>query len=135
MAVQELYAPEVRLVDGQGGQTILDTGQLDLTSVRVSLTHVGPSEVVLSLNNQAFTAGSARPTPRYDDFSPQTSGASPGFWFGRRFRVDMRYVGQAWTPMILARVTDLGFSFPSSGGAKLNVTGKDLLSLLEVKPE
>ena len=54
--------------------------------------------------------------------------------FGSRLRVDFRYGAEGWTPMILARITDVGFLFPSGAGSLVTLKGEDLASLLKAKP-
>jgi hypothetical protein len=148
-----LYAPQARLVDFdtgrvigvsaanqttvQGGTTLPNPADTDLVSARVTLVNTGVSQLQVTLNNQANKAGKpVFPPWKYNDFSVQhtSGGEAVGITFGKRLRLDLRYGKGAWRKMIVARVTDMQFTFPSSGGAQLQITGEDLLSVLKVKP-
>lgn len=127
----KFFAPQARLVrqDGQpltiGGQSV---GQ-DLVSLTVTRPGNGVGQVELTLNNQRF--GTPNPqTPPWKYNGLDQSEVS----FGTRFRVDLRYGQDRWTPMMLARVTNVAFGFPSAAGASVTITGEDLLSLLKAKP-
>ena len=80
------------------------------------------------LNNQRHDANHRPVAPiwRYNKLDPMS--------FGTRVRVDLRYGDEGWTPMILARITDVAFLFPPAAGAQLTLKGEDLLSLLKAKP-
>lgn len=124
------HRPEARLVDATNGAVLMNQSHPDLLSVQVTLVHHGVGSVKLSLNNQRFAQQAERPVPaqppwKYNDLAT---------WkFGQRIRVDMRYLGGPWTPMIFARVTDIKFDFGGSG-ARLEVNAEDMLSLLKAKP-
>jgi phage protein D len=124
------YAPQARFVSANGSP-ILDGDRpvhVDLVSARVTQTHHGVSQVSLTLNNQRHTAD-GRPI-----YPPWRYNRLDILRFGQRVRVQFRYGNEAWTPMILARITDIAFTFPQSGGAQLTLQGEDLLSLLKTKP-
>ena len=126
------FAPQARLV-GEDGTPILIGEQpvsADISSVTVTQVNTGVSQVEVVLNNQHHTNDRHRilaPSWRYNKLD--TLG------FGKRVRVDMRYGSDGWTPMVLARITDVGFVFPSAEGAKITLKGEDLLSLLKTKPD
>lgn len=144
-----LFAPQARLVDLATG-TVLGATTLsaaviapDIISARVTLTNTGVGQLNVTLNNQRFdhTIDPGRPVfpPwKYNDFSqarPQLAASGiGGIRFGQKIRLDLRYGDGTWTKMIIAQITDLQFSFPSSGGAQLQIVGEDLLSLLKIKP-
>lgn len=139
--------PEARveLIGATEQQKALLVGRL--SSVSVEQVAHGCSKVDLVLDNQSFD-GQGKATSVFTDFATLD--------FGKRFRVDIRYVGGAswpaevsqepghrlgrfagdttWFPLILARITNMSFSFPGSGAAKLTVQGEDLLSLFKVNP-
>lgn len=129
------YAPEARIVD-ERGDSILFGGNprkpvnCDLVSTRVTQVHHGVSQVSLTLNNQRHNDANQPllPTWKYNRLDV--------LHFGQRVRVQFRYAldQKDWQPMILARITDMGFSFPSSGGSQLTLEGEDVLSLLKTKP-
>lgn len=124
------FAPQARFV-AENGTPILQAGEpvhVDLVSARVTQTHHGISQVSLTLNNQRHHADD-RPI-----FPPWRYNRLDALRFGQRVRVLFRYGKEAWVPMILARITDIAFSFPQSGGAQLTLQGEDLLSLLKTKP-
>lgn len=140
--------PEARieLIGASPEQKALLAGRL--SSVSVEQVAHGCSKVDLVLDNQS-SDGVSKVTSAFTDFATLD--------FGRRFRVDIRYLGGAswptpppgkevghrlgrfagdtrWFPLILARITNMSFSFPGSGAAKLTVQGEDLLSLFKVNP-
>ena len=128
------YAPRARLLDDVSGQPIL-VGQrpvhADLISTRVTQTHNGVSQLSLTLNNQRHEAASPykpqTPTWLYNDFELLS--------FGQVIRVELAYGEAPWITMIVARITDMSFSFPSAGGSQVTLRGEDMLSLLTIKPE
>lgn len=125
-----LHAPQVRLVD-ESGQALAIGGQpvsQDIISAKVTRVASGVSQVEVVLNNQRHSAQHRPlvPTWRYNGLDPVS--------FGTRLRVDWRYGNEPWTPMILARVTDIAFLFPQAAGAQVTLQGEDLLSLLKTKP-
>lgn len=125
-----LHAPQVRLVD-EAGEALAIAGQpvsQDLISAKVTRVASGVSQVEVVLNNQRHSAEHRPlvPTWRYNGLDPVS--------FGTRMRVDYRYGNEPWTPMILARVTDISFLFPQAAGAQVTLQGEDLLSLLKTKP-
>ena len=132
------YAPQARLVDAKTNKIIGATkpaagsspseADLDLISAKATLAIGNVCQLQVVLNNQRFVEGMpASPPWKYNGLSR--------IHFGQRLRLDVRYGDEPWSKMILARVTDLQFSFPSSGAAQLTVIGEDLLSLLKTKPE
>ena len=126
----QLFAPQVRLVDANGDALAI-AGQpvsQDIVSTRVTRVASGVSQVEIVLNNQRHNAQHRPivPTWRYNGLDAVS--------FGTRMRVDMRYGNAPWTPMMLARITDLAFLFPQATGAQLTLQGEDLLSLLKTKP-
>lgn len=126
------YAPQARIVDESGSPIVIGKNPVnsDLVSVRVTQTHHGVSQVAITMNNQRHDEKHKPllPTWKYNGMDP--------IKFGLRVRVEFRYGNtQIWTPMIVARITDVSFSFPSGGGAQLTLQGEDLLSLLKNKPE
>ena len=100
----------------------------DIISAKVTRVASGVSQVEVVLNNQRHSAEHRPlvPTWRYNGLDPVS--------FGTRMRVDYRYGNEPWTPMILARVTDIAFLFPQAAGAQVTLQGEDLLSLLKAKP-
>ena len=126
----KFFAPQARLVTPEG-QPIAISGQPispDIVSVTVTRVHTGISQLEVALNNQRHDASHRplHPPWRYNKLDSVS--------FGTRVRVDMRYGNEGWTPMILARITDLAFTFPPAAGAQLTLKGEDLLSLLKAKP-
>lgn len=125
-----LFAPQARLVDAAGSPLQLD-GQAvsqDIVSAKVTRVASGVSQVEVVLNNQRHDAEHRPlvPTWRYNRMDSVS--------FGTRMRVDFRYGNETWTPMILARVTDVSFLFPQATGGQLTLHGEDLLSLLKTRP-
>lgn len=130
----QFFAPQVRIVN-QAGEALQIDGQpvsQDLTSVTVTQPCTGVGQVEVVLNNQRFDREHS-----YKIFAPQwryNALRSNEIAFGSRLRVDMRYGQDGWTPMMLVRVTDTAFSFPSAAGASLTLKCEDLVSLLKIKP-
>lgn len=134
-----VFAPQVRVV-GQNGEVLMIAEQAvsqDVMSVTVTQPCSGVGQVEIMLNNQRFgrnAEGDAKdyalPVPpwRYNALR------STEVAFGSRLRVDMRYGQNGWTPMMLVRVTDISFGFPTGAGASLTLKCEDLLSLLKIKP-
>ncbi len=131
------FAPQARFVDLQSG-TVLGTGMAgsapadrldsDMLSVQVTQVATGVSQLSATFNNQRFVNGSpAFPPWKYNNLDTLR--------FGKTVRVDLRYGADPWVPMIVARVTDVKFAFPNSGGAKITLKGEDLLSVLKCKDE
>lgn len=147
-----LYAPQARLVDMASGQLVGATTTAtasgkqvavapDLISVTVTLPNTGIGHLEVVLNNQRFAGGGPIFPPwKYNNFAPpatsQTSARTDGLAaisFGQRIRLDMRYGDGTWVKMIAAQVTDLKFTFPSTGAAQLTVIAEDLVSLLNIR--
>lgn len=127
----KFFAPQARLVT-QDGQPLLVGNQSidqDLMSVTVTQPCTGVGQVEITLNNQRFGSPNPRTPPWKYNGLKQAELA-----FGTRLRVDLRYGQDPWTPMMLVRVTNAGFAFPSAAGATVTVTGEDMLSLLRTKP-
>jgi hypothetical protein len=136
-----LFAPQARLVlldetfkplVAKDKQIDQDHINQDIVSVTTTLLGNGISTVDIVLNNQRFSADpktvkTTSPSWRYNKLDRVR--------FGSAIRIDMRYGGEGWTPMILARITDITFNFPSAAGAEVTLKGSDLLSLLSVKPD
>ncbi len=132
------FAPQARLVDAAtnqvigeaaGGKSTPHQADVDLVSAKVTLgiNTVGQLQVVL--NNQRHADG-------LPVFPPWKYNKLQQIKFGQRLRLDLRYGDEAvWHKMIVARVTDLQFSFPQSGASQLTVIGEDLLSLLKTKSD
>jgi phage protein D len=123
------FAPQARFVDADSGQVLHgdSPADVDLISTRVTQTNHGVGQMTLTLNNQRHVDGRpAQPPWKYNDLATLK--------FGQRLRVEVRYGGEAWKPLILARVTDMNFDFPAGGGAQVTVVGEDLLSLFKSKP-
>lgn len=127
----KFHAPQVRLVTPAGKPLLIADQPVsqDIVSTTITLVNTGVSQVEIVLNNQRHDAHHrpVGPSWRYNKMDP--------VGFGTRVRVDMRYGTEGWTPMMLARVTDVGFHFPPAAGAQLTLKGEDLLSLLKTKPE
>lgn len=131
-----LFAPQARLVDADANKIVgtsetrlsPSSANLDLVSAKVTLAINNVCTMQVVLNNQRNQDG--RPV-----FPPWKYNNLEQIKFGQRLRLDMRYGADPWHKMILARVTDLQFSFPSGGPAQITVSGEDLLSLLKTKPE
>jgi hypothetical protein len=148
-----LYAPQARLVDCSSGRVIgtnvtstktqTDTVvSADLLSAKVTLVNTGPAQLQIVLNNQRFDPQDHKrpvfPPWKYNDFtkrkgSTQDSSGTYSLTFGQIVRLDLRYGQDDWVKMILARITDLSFSF-STSGATLTATGEDMLSALRIRP-
>jgi hypothetical protein len=153
-----LYAPQVRLIDLKTGKLIgtnvTSAGEgdkkttttivsPDLISARVTLPATGVAQLQVTLNNQRFDHGKPKWPPwKYNDFSrakknqaQQDSSGTFALTFGQQIRLDIRYGSMSgWAKLMVARVTDLQFSFPASGGSQLQVVGEDMLSVLKIKP-
>jgi phage protein D len=125
------FAPQARFVDKKGKPILIaeQPDHPDLVSARVTHTHHGVAQVSLTLNNQRHDKDSLPllPTWKYNRLD--------AIRFGLRVRVEFRYGKEKWVPMIRARITDVGFSFPEGGGSQLTLQGEDLLSLLKTKPD
>lgn len=126
----QFFAPQVRLVN-ESGEAIRIGNQpvsQDIVSAKVTLVNSGVSQVEVVLNNQRHSDEHRPLAPgwRYNGLDPIS--------FGARVRVDFRYGNEAWTPMILSRITDLAFLFPQAAGSQITLQGEDLLSLLKTKP-
>jgi hypothetical protein len=129
------FAPQARLVDADTNNVIGATpgaggshpAVVDLVSAKVTLAINNVCLLQVVLNNQRNDNG--RPV-----FPPWKYNNLSQIKFGQRLRLDLRYGADPWNKMILARVTDLQFGFPSSGASQLTVVGEDLLSLLKTKP-
>lgn len=153
-----MFAPQARLVDVSSGRVIGTNVQRrttetqreittiiapDLISAVVTQVNTGVSTVTITLNNQRVDPVDHKrpiyPPWKFNDFSGSRSGSQDttgtyALKLGQRVRVDFRYGSGPWTKMILARITDLAFSFPADGGSRVVVTGEDLMSILKVKP-
>jgi hypothetical protein len=144
-----LYAPQARLVDCSSGRVIGTNVQqtdtvvsADLMSAKVTLVNTGPAQLQVVLNNQRFDPKDHKrpvfPPWKYNDFTKrktttQDSSGTYALTFGQLVRLDVRYGGDDWVKMILARITDLSFGFTTSG-ATLTATGEDMLSALRIRP-
>lgn len=129
------FAPQARLVDADTNQVVgQSTGStpnpadMDLVSATVTLTINNVCQLQVVLDNQRNRGG-------LPVFPPWKYNSLAQIKFGQRLRLDIRYGGDPWHKMILARVTDLQFGFPSSGAALLTIIGEDMLSLLKTKSE
>jgi phage protein D len=130
------YAPQARLVDADTNQVVgQSTGtstpnpaDIDLVSATVTLLINNVCQLQVVLDNQRNKGG-------LPVFPPWKYNSLAQIHFGQRLRLDIRYGGDPWHKMILARVTDLQFGFPSSGAAQLTIIGEDLLSLLKTKSD
>src|SRR4051812_19515965 len=113
------HAPQVRLVTEAGAPVMLGGKPVssDIVSAKVTLPASGVGQVEIVLNNQRHDQANRPivPTWRYNGL--QAVG------FGKRLRIDMRYGAEGWTPMILARVTDMTFTFPQAGAALVTLKG------------
>lgn len=125
------HAPQTRLVTETGAPIEIDGQPVtpDMISASVTLSNNGTGITQIVLNNQRHATDHKPVVPpwRYNKMDTLS--------FGKRVRVDMRYGADGWTPMILARITDVTFQFPSSAGAQLTLKGEDLTSLIKTKPE
>lgn len=143
-----MYAPQARLVDLQSGKIIgsnvtTQTGSSailsgDLISAKITLPNTGIAQLTVTLNNQRFfDGGPVFPPWKYNNFDKGQTGAGNTYsiTLGQHLRLDLRYSNMPWVKMMVARVTDLQFSFPSSGAAQLQVIGEDVLSALKIKPK
>jgi phage protein D len=131
------YAPQARLVDANTNQVVGQTttpgstpnpADLDLVSAKVTLLINNVCQLQVVLDNQRNKGG-------LPVFPPWKYNSLAQIHFGQRLRLDVRYGGDPWQKMILARVTDLQFGFPSSGAAQLTIVGEDMLSVLKTKDE
>jgi phage protein D len=127
----KFFAPQARLVTAKGEALMIADQPVsqDIVSLVVTLVNTGVSQVEIVLNNQRHDARyrPLSPSWRYNKMDP--------VGFGARVRVDMRYGDEGWTPMMLARITDVSFLFPPAAGAQVTLKGEDLYSLLKAKPE
>lgn len=125
------HAPQARLVTETGAPIEINGQPItpDMISASVTLSHTGTGLTTIVLNNQRHAADHKPVVPpwRYNKMDTLS--------FGKRVRVDMRYGADGWTPMILARITDMTFGFPSAAGALMTLKGEDLTSLLKTKPQ
>lgn len=132
------FAPQARLVDAKtnsvigeaaGGKSTPHQADVDLISAKITLGINNVCQLQVVLNNQRHKDGKpVFPPWKYNNLQRVT--------FGQRLRLDLRYGNEAaWHKMIVARVTDLQFSFPQSGASQLTIVGEDLLSLLKVKSD
>lgn len=130
----KFFAPQVRIVT-QAGEALQIDGQpisQDLISVTLTQPCSGVGQAEITLNNQRFDRART-----YKIFTPSwryNALRSNEIAFGSRLRIDMRYGQDGWTPMMLVRVTDIAFAFPSGAGASLTLKCEDLVSLLKIKP-
>jgi len=126
----QFFAPQARLVTEDGGPLLLDDQPIspDIVSVTATLVNTGVSQVDVVLNNQRHDESNRPVVP------PWRYNALSKVGFGKRVRVDFRYGNEGWTPMILARITDVQFLFPSAAGSHVTLKGEDLLSLLKANP-
>ncbi|MBJ3764441.1 hypothetical protein ILP92_17025 [Maribius pontilimi] len=124
------FAPQVRLVTPEGTAVEIDGKPIapDIVSATVTLPVSGVGQLEVVLNNQRHDTNN-RPV-----YPPWRYNKLEALSFGKRVRLDMRYGAEGWTPMILARITDLVFLYPSASGAQMTLKGEDLASLLKVKP-
>ena len=127
----ELFAPEARFVDYETGRELVFADAIDptrdLISVQITQTHNGVSQLSLELSNYRIEGRRpVYPPWKYNDLA--------ALKFGQRLRIDMRYAEQPWHAMIVVRVTNMSFKFPSDNSATVTVEGEDLLSLFKVKP-
>lgn len=127
----QFFAPQVRLANESGQALVLGSQPVsqDIVSAKVTLVSSGVSQAEIVLNNQRHDDAHRPLVPgwRYNGLDPIS--------FGSRVRVDFCYGNEPWTPMILARVTDIAFLFPQAAGAQVTLQGEDLLSLLKIKPQ
>jgi phage protein D len=129
------YAPQARLVDADTNQVVgrsigstPNPADIDLVSASITLAINNVCQLRVVLNNQRNRDG-------LPVFPPWKYNSLAQIRFGQRLRLDVRYGGDPWHKMILSRVTDLQFGFPSNGAAQLTIIGEDLLSLLKTKPQ
>ena len=130
------FAPQARLVDADTNAVIghaagMDTpnaADVDLVSATITLSINNVCQLSVVLNNQRHNGG-------LPVFPPWKYNGLDQIKFGKRLRLDLRYGGNPWHKMIVARVTDLQFSFPQSGPAQLTIVGEDLLSILKTKSD
>ena len=126
----KLFAPQVRLVKQDGAPLTIGEVAINEDVISISITqvcnNVGQAEI--TLNNQRFD-GFRPVTPiwRYNKLDPKETS------FGTRLRIDLRYGNDPWTPMMLVRVTELSFTFPSTTAGVLVLKGEDLLSMLKTR--
>jgi hypothetical protein len=127
----KFFAPQVRLVTEDGEPITIEDQPVspDIISATVTLLNSGVGQVDVVLNNQRHNDANRPVVPvwRYNKLDTLS--------FGKRMRVDFRYGNDGWTPMMLARITDVAFDFPAAEGAKITLKGEDLVSLLKAKPE
>ena len=128
----KFFAPQARLVKEDGTPLLIANQPVnaDIVSITVTLSATGEvGQVQIVLNNQRHDAHHRPVAPiwRYNRLDTVR--------FGTRIRVDMRYADEGWTPMILARVTNIDFWFPPGAGSQVTLNGEDFLSLLKVKPD
>ncbi|MGL4397977.1 MAG: phage late control D family protein [Hyphomicrobium sp.] len=125
----KFFAPQARLVKPDGSPLAIGDQSInqDVMSVTVTQPCNGVGQVEVTLNNQRFDGNRpASPVWRFNKLGDVT--------FGSRFRVDIRYGQDGWTPLMLARITDISFAFPSAAGGSLTLKAEDLLSILKNKP-
>ena len=160
---------------GETGEPLSSDVLGDLVRAEVTRVNTGASQYSLTFNNWFLATGSDRPhhtdtpgrgaTREAIDMTVVAGTGEPKnvpFWprfkyndfallqFGKRLRIDMRYVPEptaklqtageedgesSWTPMVAGAITDVGFTFASSQGAQLTVSGEDDLGPLKDKQE
>src|SRR5579871_354847 len=130
------FAPQARLVNVDSDQTLSTTATSDLVSVSVTQVNTGPAQVTMTVNNQWDVEIGVPPTQPFSP--PWKYNALTYYRPGQHIRVDFRYGGAAgsgndanWQTMIVARITNISFAFPSGGGATMTLNGEDLVSLLK----
>jgi hypothetical protein len=150
---------------GEAGTALPEDVLGDLMRAEVTRVNSGASQYTLTFNNWYLSTARDR-RESHDRFATLgareavDAGTNAPVWprfkyndlallrFGRRLRVDMRYVPEptsgprdpdsverTWTPMVAGPITDMRFSFATGQGAQLTVSGEDDLSRLKDKQE
>lgn len=148
----QFYAPSVELLDENSASIVIPPDasaggrshpvHADIERAEVTQTHHGAAQMSVTLNNQRHEL-STPPKPivpfwKYNRFDYVR--------FGNKMLVNFGYVQGANQTgsessvefqknlMIRARITDMTYAFPNSGGAKVTLKGEDAISLLNAKP-
>lgn len=147
------HAPQVRLLIGDsGGGTepivlpptsdangVSHPVHADIEHAEVKQVHHGPSQVSIRLNNQRHEdTGKPKPVApkwKYNAFDPLSFGQRMKVMFG--YAIGTHQGGPANSQenlMLRARITDMTYDFPNTGGDKVTIKAEDALSLLNIRP-
>ena len=146
------HAPQVRLLIGDGGQGtepivlpptsdangVSHPVHADIEHAEVSQVNHGPSQVSIRLNNQRHE-DTTKPRPvapmwKYNAFDPLSFGQRMKVMFGYAIGTHQGDSANSQENLMLrARITDMTYDFPNTGGDKVTIKAEDALSLLKAK--